>query len=102
MGVDGGVVDLDDHHVMALQPRRRSPAVVIATIGAASSSMNPIRAAGSPGSIAKYAAPVLSTASIATIASAERSNSSATHCPGPTPCAASRCANRLAASSSSR
>ena len=71
-------------------------------VGAASVSMNSIRASGSAGSIGRYAAPVLSTASIATIASAERSNSSATHCPGPTPRPANRCANRLAASSSSR
>ena len=42
--------------------------------------MNPIRAAGSAGSIGRYAAPVLSTAKIATIASADRENSSATHC----------------------
>ena len=39
---------------------------------------------------------------MATTAWAERSNSSATHCPGPTPWPTSRCANRLAASSSSR
>ncbi len=82
-----GVVDIDDHHVMARPAATASPAVVIATSGAASASMNPIRAAGSAGSIGRYAAPVLSTASIATIASADRSNSSATHCPGPTPCA---------------
>ena len=76
--------------------RSASPAVVTAAIGAASSTMNPIRAAGSAGSIGRYAAPVFSTAKIATIASADRENSSATHCPGPAPCPASRCANRFA------
>ncbi len=65
--------------------RSANPVVVIAAIGAASASMNPIRASGCAGSIGTYAAPVLSTASIATIASAERSNSSATRSPGPTP-----------------
>ena len=59
--------------------------VVTAAIGAASVSMNLIRASGSAGSTARYAAPVLSTANIATTARAERSNSSATHPPGPTP-----------------
>ena len=82
--------------------RSASPVVVIAAIGAASATMNPIRAAGSAGSIGRYAAPVFNTAKIATIASADRENSSATHCPGPTPWPANRCANRLAASSSSR
>ena len=82
--------------------RGRNPVVVIAAIGAASATMNPIRAAGSPGSIGKYAAPVFKTARIATIASADRENSNATHCPGPAPWLDSRCANRLAASSSSR
>ena len=65
--------------------RSASPAVVIAAIGAESSVMNLIRAAGCAGSIGRYAAPVFSTARIATIASAERANSSATHCPGPAP-----------------
>src|SRR5690242_9498070 len=64
--------------------------------------MNPIRAAGAPGSIGRYAAPALSTATIATTASADLGNSRTTHCPGPTPCAANRCANRFDASSSSR
>src|SRR6202008_2719121 len=82
--------------------RDRSPAVVITAIGAASATMNPNRAAGSPTSIGKYAAPALSTPNIATTAWAERSsNNPATH-PGPTPDSANRCANRLAASSSSR
>ena len=60
--------------------RSASPAVVIAAIGAASATMNPIRAAGTAGSIGRYAAPVFSTANIATIASADRDNSSATRC----------------------
>ena len=82
--------------------RERRSAVVIAAIGAASSIMNSIRAAGTAGSIGRYAAPVFSTAKIATIASADRGNSSATHCPGPAPWPANRCANRFAASSNSR
>ena len=65
--------------------RDRSPVVVTAAIGAASLTMNPIRSSGSAGSIARYAAPVLSTASIAMTASAERSTSSATHPPGLAP-----------------
>ena len=101
LGVDVGVVDIDDQQVAPVQPST-SPVVVIAAIGAASASMNSIRAAGCAGSIGRYAAPVLSTARIATIASADRDNSSATRCPGPAPCAANRCANRFAASSSSR
>ena len=44
----------------------------------------------------------MSTAKIATMASADRENSTATDCPGPAPCPANMCANRLAASSSSR
>ena len=48
-----GVVDIDDHHVIARPAATASPAVVTAAIGAASSSMNPIRAAGSPGSIGR-------------------------------------------------
>ena len=64
--------------------------------------MNPIRAAGAAGSIGRYAAPVLSTATIAMIASADRENSSATHAPGPAPYPVSKCANRFDASSSSR
>ncbi|OBK45119.1 hypothetical protein A5655_12435 [Mycobacterium sp. 1081908.1] len=86
------------------RPASRSarPAAVIAAVGAASSSMNSIRAAGTAGSIGTYAAPVLSTARIATIASADRGNNSATRCPGPIPWPASRCANRSAACSTSR
>ena len=57
--------------------------VVTAATGAASATMNSMRAAGTAGSIGRYAAPVLSTARIATIASADRENSSATHAPGP-------------------
>ena len=60
--------------------RAANPAVVIAAIGAASPTMNSIRAAGTAGSIGRYAAPVFSTAKIATTASADRENSSATHC----------------------
>ena len=82
--------------------RDRRPAVVTTADGAASASMNSTRGSGSAGSIGRYAAPALSTDSIAMIASAERSNSNATHRPGPTPPPANRCANRLAASSSSR
>ena len=77
---------------------RRNSAVVIAATGAASASMNSTRAAGNAGSIGRYAAPVFSTAAIATIASAHRENSSATHEPGPTPRSASKCANRFDAS----
>ncbi|COW20317.1 Uncharacterised protein [Mycobacterium tuberculosis] len=82
--------------------RERSPAVVTAATGTASPSMNATRGGGFAGSIGRYAAPVLSTATIATTAGAHRSNSSATHSPGPAPQPASRCANRLDASSSSR
>ena len=81
--------------------RDRSAEVVSAAIGAASVSMNSIRASGWAGSIGRYAAPDLSTASIAMIASAERENSSATDCPGPAPRPANRWANRLAAASAS-
>src|SRR4030088_2224247 len=82
--------------------RDRRSALVIAATGAASASTNPIRAPGCPGSSGTYAAPVFKTANIATTASADRDNNSATHLPGPAPWPASRCANRLAASSSSR
>ena len=54
--------------------------MVIATRGAASATMNPIRAAGSPGSIGRYAAPVLSTASIATTAPSSCAAPKATAC----------------------
>ena len=82
--------------------RSANPAVVTAAIGAASSTMNPIRANGNAGSIGRYAAPVLSTAKIATIASADRENNNATHAPGPAPYPINKCANRFDASSSSR
>ena len=82
--------------------RERKPAVVTAAIGAASTSMNSTRASGTAGSIGRYAAPDLSTARIATMASADRENSSATHRPGPAPRPNSKCANRFDASSSSR
>ncbi|SON63963.1 hypothetical protein MSIMFI_05494 [Mycobacterium simulans] len=65
--------------------RPASAAVVIAATGAASVSMNAIRADGCPGSIGRYAAPVLSTAKIAVIAWAERSTSRPTTSPAPTP-----------------
>ncbi|PQM44045.1 hypothetical protein C1Y40_05796 [Mycobacterium talmoniae] len=80
----------------------RSSAVVIAAIGAASSSRNCSRAAGTPASIGRYAAPDFSTPRIATTASTDRENSSATDLPGPAPWSASRCASRLDASSTSR
>ena len=55
--------------------------------------MNPIRAAGNPGSIGRYAAPVLSTAKIATIASS-RPGEEQRHIPTrrPRPARPSRCA----------
>ncbi|SHW22076.1 Uncharacterised protein [Mycobacteroides abscessus subsp. abscessus] len=82
--------------------RSASSAVVTTAIGAASPSMNSMRAAGSAGSNGRYAAPDFCTARIATIASAERENSRATICPGPAPCSISRFASRFDASSSSR
>ncbi len=82
--------------------RDRRPVVVTTATGSASPSRNSIRAVGSAGSIGRYAAPVLRTARIETIASAERENSSATRSPGPAPSSISKCANRFAASSSSR
>ena len=82
--------------------RDRRPSVVMTATGAASLSMNPMRACGSAGSIARYAAPDFTTASIVTTARAERSRSSATHSPVPMPRSESTCANRLADSSSSR
>ena len=77
-----GVVDIDGQQIAPGQPRPQ-PGGGDAAIGAASASMNSIRAAGSPGSIGTYAAPVLRTATIATIASADRDISSATHSRGP-------------------
>ena len=66
--------------------RSASPAVVTAAIGAASAIMNSIRAAGTAGSIGRYAAPVLSTAKIATIASSgPRKQQRHTLHPGPHP-----------------
>ncbi|ORW53150.1 hypothetical protein AWC20_20200 [Mycobacterium parmense] len=87
----------------AAHPSSRSAraAVVTAATGAESSSTNRIRAAGTAGSIGTYVAPVFATASIATIASADRGSTSATRCPGPTPRPASRFARRFAAPSSS-
>src|ERR1700742_4460404 len=65
--------------------RAASSPVVTAATGAASPIMNSIRASGTAGSIGKYAAPDFSTAKIATTASADRGNSTATHRPGPAP-----------------
>ena len=53
LGVNSGVVDIDDQQRRARPAASASPVVVIAAIGAASSSMNPIRAAGSAGSIGR-------------------------------------------------
>ena len=44
--VNSGVVDIDDHAASHPSSRSASPVVVTAAIGAASASMNPIRAAG--------------------------------------------------------
>ena len=52
LGVDAGILDIDDRRSHP-SSRSASPAVVIAAIGAASSTMNPIRAAGSAGSIGR-------------------------------------------------
>src|SRR5271167_5212215 len=65
--------------------RSAKPAVVTAATGAASPSTNPRRAAGTAGSTGTYAAPVFTTANIATIASTDRDNNNATRCPAPTP-----------------
>ena len=95
------IIDIDDRQVVPVQPRTQ--------LGGGDrgdrrgiGEHELIRAAGTAGSIGTYAAPVFSTANIATIASAERGNSNATRCPGPTPSRANRCANRLAACSTSR
>ena len=50
LGVNAGVVDIDDRQLASVQPRAQL-AVVNAAIGAASAIMNSIRAAGSAGSI---------------------------------------------------
>src|ERR1700722_8093539 len=65
--------------------RDRTSAVVTTAIGAESLSTNSIRAAGTVGSTGTYAAPVLSTAKIATTASGVRGSSSATRAPGAAP-----------------
>src|SRR5258705_12764871 len=65
--------------------RPANPAEDTAATGAASDSMNSIRTSGSIGSIGTYPAPDFNTATIDTIASADRSNNNATHCPGPAP-----------------
>ena len=59
--------------------RERSAALVIAAIGRASLIMNSMRESGTAGAIGRYAAPLLSTDRIATIASPRRSESNATH-----------------------
>ncbi|OBI98310.1 hypothetical protein A5660_04835 [Mycobacterium alsense] len=59
--------------------------MVTTALGAASPNTNCIRASGTDGSIGTYAAPVLTTATIATIASTDRGNNNATRAPGPTP-----------------
>src|SRR5690242_2915420 len=82
--------------------RARNPAVVTTTTGAASANNHPIRPRGYPGSKARYAAPALSTANIAMIASADRDTNNPTHRPGPTPQPANTRANRSAARSTSR
>ena len=85
LGVNTGVVDIGDRQVAPGESVGK-PWVVIAATGVASAIMNSMRAGGCTGSIGRYAAPVFSTARIATIASAERASSSATHSPwaGPT------------------
>src|SRR5215510_9106940 len=65
--------------------RPASAEVVITATGAASAITNPIRSSGYSGSIGTYAAPDLSTARIATTASADRGSSSPTERPGPAP-----------------
>ena len=52
LGVDAGVLDIDDGRSHP-SSRSANPAVVTAAIGAASATMNPIRAAGSAGSIGR-------------------------------------------------
>ncbi|BCO74081.1 hypothetical protein MINTM008_34160 [Mycobacterium intracellulare] len=82
--------------------RGRTSAVVTAAIGSASVSMNSTRTVGSAGSIGTYAAPVLRTARIATIASADRGIATATRWPGAAPQPISLCANRFVISYTSR
>nr|CRL82885.1 hypothetical protein CPGR_06115 [Mycolicibacter nonchromogenicus] len=71
--------------------------MVTTATGAESVRTNDNRESGTTGSIGTYAAPDLSTAKIATIASTERVNSNATRCPGPTPFSTSNCASLFAA-----
>src|ERR1700743_2191243 len=78
--------------------RDRTSAVVTTAIGAESASTNSMRALGTLGSTGTYAAPVLSTAKIATTASGVRGSNTPTRAPGP----ARKGANRLADSSTSR
>ena len=53
VGWTSWVLDVDDRQVVPVEPRTQARAVVIAAIGAASVSMNPIRAAGNAGSIGR-------------------------------------------------
>src|ERR1700761_5019138 len=65
--------------------RDRTSAVVTTAIGAESASTNSMRALGTLGSTGTYAAPVLSTAKIATTASGVRGSNTPTRAPGPAP-----------------
>src|ERR1700744_59788 len=82
--------------------RSANSAVLNATTGAVSASMNSTRDNGSPASIGTYADPDFNTPKIATIASADRANNSATTPPGPAPQPTNARATRFAASSNSR
>ena len=62
--------------------RDRKAAVVISGDRRGVGEHELIRAAGTAGSIGTYAAPVFTTATIATTASVERGNNNATRCPG--------------------
>ncbi|CAM5663505.1 hypothetical protein KAURM247S_08251 [Kitasatospora aureofaciens] len=81
--------------------RSRVRASVTTRSGRASSNMYPIRAAGYSGSIGRYAAPVFSTARIATTSSAERGSATATRRSGPAPRAISAFASRFVRASNS-
>ncbi|SKU48783.1 Uncharacterised protein [Mycobacteroides abscessus subsp. abscessus] len=81
--------------------RGSSSAVVTATIGAASPNTKSTRESGWAGSIGRYAAPVLSTARMAAIASPVRGSSSATRSPGRAPWVTKWFAKRFAVASNS-
>ncbi len=101
LGVNSGVVDIDDQQVVPVQPSA-SPAVVIAAIGAASASMNPIRGRRQPRVDRQIRRPGLEhRQNRHDRLSRPRKQQRHTR-PGPAPWPANRCANRLAASSSSR